>query len=88
VQKVRAAADRLARARKQTEKADQALRAAVTQARRDGASWADVGRVLGITRQTAQQRFGRARVPLDPEPTPPPVTRPVQGRGKQPRSKR
>ena len=34
---------------------------AVDQARRMGASWAAVGDVLGISRQAAQQRFGRAQ---------------------------
>ncbi len=37
---------------------------AVTAARQAGASWADVGQALGITRQASQQRFG-AREPLD-----------------------
>lgn len=27
--------------------------------RRDGASWTDIGHALGISRQAAQQRFGR-----------------------------
>lgn len=29
------------------------------QLRREGASWADVGKALGISRQAAQQRYGR-----------------------------
>ncbi|MFZ0250618.1 MAG: hypothetical protein WAL61_11795 [Acidimicrobiales bacterium] len=44
---------------------DEAVRAAMTQLRGDvrqardlGASWADIGRILGTTRQAAQQRFG------------------------------
>jgi hypothetical protein len=38
---------------------DAALKAMVARLRdTDGASWADVGRVLGVTRQAAQQRFG------------------------------
>jgi hypothetical protein len=46
---------------------DQAMTAAVVAARdpqRQSVpySWADVGRVLGMTRQAAQQRFGRADV--------------------------
>ncbi|GAA5196401.1 hypothetical protein GCM10023322_65240 [Rugosimonospora acidiphila] len=39
------------------------LRDAVERARSSGSSWADVGRVLGTTRQAAFQRFGR---PTDP----------------------
>src|SRR6476661_8977699 len=38
----------------------------VDQARRSGASWTDIGRSMGVTRQAAQKRF----VPKDPgEPT-------------------
>lgn len=33
--------------------------AAVTQLRAQGYSWTDVGRALNITRQAAQQRYGR-----------------------------
>jgi hypothetical protein len=39
---------------------------AVTSARAAGASWDAIGRVLAMTRQAAQQRFGRA---LDPDDT-------------------
>ncbi|MFD3664874.1 Clp protease N-terminal domain-containing protein [Streptomyces sp. NPDC058659] len=35
----------------------------VDQARRSGASWADIGRSMGVTRQAAQKRF----VPKDPD---------------------
>src|SRR3954454_20499541 len=40
----------------------------VDQARRAGASWSDIGRSLGVTKQAAQQRFVRSRTPspLDP----------------------
>lgn len=31
----------------------------VRRAREEGASWADVAKVLGITRQAAQQKFGK-----------------------------
>lgn len=39
------------------------LREAVQQARRAGRTWAEIGELLGTTRQAAFQRFGR---PLDP----------------------
>lgn len=39
------------------------LRSAVEQAHADGASWADIGTILGITRQAAFKRFGRPRDP-------------------------
>lgn len=35
------------------------LREAVTTARAQGRSWAEIGVVLSITKQAAQQRFGR-----------------------------
>lgn len=38
---------------------DQALADAVATARADGASWAEIGSLLGISRQGAQQRFSR-----------------------------
>ncbi|MFV2117208.1 Clp protease N-terminal domain-containing protein [Streptomyces sp. Act-28] len=48
----------------------------VDQARRSGASWTDIGRSMGVTRQAAQKRF----VPKDPgEPTEPD---PSQGFGR------
>jgi hypothetical protein len=39
--------------------ADQAMRVAVSVMRERGLSWALIGDQLGITRQAAQQRFGR-----------------------------
>ncbi|MET3352092.1 UNVERIFIED_ORG: hypothetical protein ABID57_003807 [Arthrobacter sp. UYEF1] len=36
------------------------MAAAVAAARAAGSSWASIGRVLGITKQAAQQRFGSA----------------------------
>lgn len=36
------------------------LQQAVTAARANGHSWAEIGETLGLTRQAAQQRFGRA----------------------------
>jgi len=41
--------------------AERILSAAVTRARQNGSSWADIGTQLGITRQAAQQRFARIR---------------------------
>ena len=38
---------------------DQAIRERVASARSMGESWASIGEALGITRQAAQQRFGR-----------------------------
>jgi predicted ArsR family transcriptional regulator len=38
---------------------DQKLRALVAQARSEGASWEQIGQALGITKQAAQQRFGK-----------------------------
>ena len=40
---------------------DAEIEAAVAHLRVDGASWAQVGRALGISRQGARQRFGDAR---------------------------
>lgn len=48
------------------EVADHLIGHFVDQARRSGASWTDIGRSMGVTRQAAQKRF----VPKDPgEPT-------------------
>lgn len=41
--------------------AEETLRLAVWVARDHGASWADVGAGLGISKQAAQQRFGSTR---------------------------
>jgi hypothetical protein len=49
------------------------MQAAVQRAREAGSTWAEVGQVLGITRQAAFQRFGR---PVDPR-TGQPMTRSV-----------
>ena len=40
---------------------DEEIEAVVAHLRVDGASWAQVGRALGISRQGARQRFGDAR---------------------------
>lgn len=42
---------------------DEGLREAVQNARQTGHTWAEIGELLGTTRQAAFQRFGR---PLDP----------------------
>jgi ATP-dependent Clp protease ATP-binding subunit ClpA len=40
----------------------------VDQARRQGASWTDIGRSMGVTKQAAQKRFvGRAERPISAE---------------------
>lgn len=45
--------------RDQAQRVDQKLRSLVAQARAEGASWEQVGHALGITKQAAQQRFGK-----------------------------
>ena len=40
------------------EQATEQMRAIVTQERKEGATWEDIGRELGVTRSAAQQRFG------------------------------
>ena len=44
------------------QEAEQALLAAITRARQNGASWTEIGTHLGVSRQAAQQRFTRATV--------------------------
>ncbi|TYP85937.1 Clp protease N-terminal domain-containing protein [Blastococcus xanthinilyticus] len=39
----------------------------VDQARRSGASWTEIGRSMGVTKQAAQKRFVPKDPPLDPE---------------------
>jgi len=48
-------------ARRVVDGLDEEIEAAVAHLRVDGASWAQVGRALGISRQGARQRFGVAR---------------------------
>src|SRR5438552_17184840 len=51
------------------EVADHLIGHFVDQARRSGASWAEIGRSMGVTKQAAQKRFvgkSPAEVPLDP----------------------
>src|SRR4051812_14039666 len=40
----------------------------VDQARRSGASWTDIGRSLGVTKQAAQKRFVSKGEPVDLDP--------------------
>ena len=39
---------------------DRAMRQLVDDAREAGASWADVGKALGVSRQAAHERFGKS----------------------------
>lgn len=50
--------------------AEEALRAAVTAARKGGATWQQVARHLGVTRQAAAKRFGEKRVSVAAEDQP------------------
>src|SRR3954453_14555296 len=49
------------------EVADHLIGHFVDQARRSGASWTDIGRSMGVTKQAAQKRFVPKALPLDPE---------------------
>ncbi|HMG40910.1 MAG TPA: Clp protease N-terminal domain-containing protein [Acidimicrobiales bacterium] len=53
------------RHRELTDQADQLLDHFVIAARETGCSWAQVGEVLGVTKQAAQQRHGRWRLPRE-----------------------
>jgi hypothetical protein len=59
----RAPAGAVAAARELSAAAEAALQAAVDRARATGASWREIGDVLGTSRQAAFQRFGH---PIDP----------------------
>ena len=48
------------------EVADQLIGHFVDQARRSGASWTDIGRSMGVTKQAVQKRFSAKPVSLDP----------------------
>lgn len=50
---------RIGRAIHDIAKAEDELRTAVDRARAGGNSWAMIGLVLGVSKQAAQQRFGR-----------------------------
>ncbi|WP_326553340.1 DUF3887 domain-containing protein [Micromonospora sp. NBC_01813] len=56
--------------------ADDVVRAAVQQARRNGATWQVVGDALGVSRQAAFQRYGK---PIDPRTGEPMNTTPLPG---------
>ena len=49
--------DRLTRAAEMVKEAEQTLAEAVTSAHRSGASWAQIGDIIGTTRQAAHQRW-------------------------------
>lgn len=53
------AADRVQALRMIAETADAALPAAVSELRREGATWEVVARWLGVSRQAAHERFGQ-----------------------------
>lgn len=46
---------------------DEVIQALVQDAREAGHTWHEIGEVLAISRQAAQQRFGRSATPGDPE---------------------
>lgn len=70
------ALDLVARAVTVRERADAALAALVDAARDAGATWQDIGRTLGTSRQAAFQRFGH---PVDPRTGEPMDTTPLTG---------
>jgi len=50
------------------EVADHLIGHFVDQARRSGASWTDIGRSMGVTKQAAQKRFAGKAAPTTPSP--------------------
>ncbi|MCD4525190.1 DUF3887 domain-containing protein [Nocardioides sp. cx-173] len=60
--------DPISAARAELEHARQNLNRAVDQARAEGRTWADIGKTLGMTRQAAFKRFGRATNPATGQP--------------------
>jgi hypothetical protein len=54
--------------------AGDALRLGVQRAHASGHSWAEIGRLLGLSPQAAVQRFGRPPAPPPGEPAPPRIT--------------
>jgi hypothetical protein len=61
--------DPIAAAQAEVDRARDALRRAVRQARSDGRTWADIGETLGMTRQAAYKRFGQTTHPVTGAPT-------------------
>ena len=57
--------DPILKAHEEIEQAKARLHAAVQQARAQGRTWADIGEVLGISRQAAFKRFGEVTNPAD-----------------------
>ena len=55
--------DPIHQAQQQIEQANQQLKRAVQEARTQGRTWADIGQVLGISRQAAFKRFGQVTNP-------------------------
>jgi hypothetical protein len=53
--------------------AEEELAVSVAQARQSGHTWAEIGQVLGTSRQAAFQRFGRPADPRTGQPMPPVV---------------
>lgn len=51
---------RVGLAQRALEDAERDLHAAVSEAREAGKTWSEIGRSLGVTRQAAQMRFGKA----------------------------
>ncbi|WP_075727890.1 hypothetical protein [Corynebacterium aquilae] len=47
--------------------AQEKQRQAVAQARKAGATWEEIGRFLGVTRQAAARRFGEKTTPTPPD---------------------
>lgn len=70
--------DTVSAARELRRAADDALGAAVADARDRGATWAELGAVLGTSRQAAFQRFGQPREPGTDRPL---VAVPLPGAG-------
>jgi hypothetical protein len=67
-ERIRLEAEKLGQSRATLDQARAGLADAVRYARSQGWSWADVGEALGITKQTAQERFG-APAERRPRPT-------------------
>ncbi|MDR8019690.1 DUF3887 domain-containing protein [Nesterenkonia aerolata] len=57
--------DAIREAQKNLDHAKEQLRQSVRQARREGRTWADIGDMLGMSRQAAFKRFGEVIDPVD-----------------------